>query len=251
MKDIAIFGAGGYGREIACYIRRINEVKPTWNLIGYFDDGKAVGEDAQYGKVLGGLDILNAWDKPIAVVLAIATPKTVRKIVSNIKNEKVEFPNIIDPSVTFLDKESVKMGKGNVIGANTLIACNVEIGDFNLMNWYDQLGHEDKLGSYNVVMPNVNISGGVEAGDGNFFGVKSTILQYQKIGNNTTIGACSVILKDTEDNATYYGNPARVISRTAPEEASGGGKFKLKVNGERLKVIALGCTFNMERRVAA
>ena len=249
MKDIAIFGAGGYGREIACYIRRINEVKPTWNLIGYFDDGRPVGEDAQYGKILGGLDALNHWEKPFAVVMAIATPKTVKKIVSNIKNDKVEFPNIIDPSVVFLDKDSVRMGEGNVIGANTLIACNVTFGDFNLLNGHDQLGHEDSLGNYNVVMPNVNISGGVEVGDGNFFGVKSTILQYQKIGNNTTIGACSVILKDTEDNATYYGNPARVISRNEPD---GGGGNQFRVESIKLRVrLCPQYRRSGERRVAA
>ena len=216
MKDIAIYGAGGYGREIACYIRRINEVKPTWTLLGFFDDGRTAGEDTQYGRILGGMETLNQWGTPIAVVIAIATPKTVQAIVSKITNQQVEFPNIIDPSVTFLDRDSVTMGKGNVIGANSLIACNVQMGDFNLLNWYDQLGHEDSMGNFNVVMPNVNISGGVTIGDGNFFGVKSTVLQYQKIGSNTTIGAASVILKDTEDNATYYGNPARVISRKEP-----------------------------------
>ena len=114
------------------------------------------------------------------------------------------------------------------------------------MNWYDQLGHEDSLGNFNVVMPNVNISGGVEIGDGNFFGVKSTILQYQKVGNNTTIGACSVILKDTEDNATYYGNPARVISRNEPD---GGGKNQFKVESLKFRVYS-GCALR-ERRVAA
>ena len=40
MKDIAIFGAGGFGREVACLIRIINESasEPKWNLIGFFDD---------------------------------------------------------------------------------------------------------------------------------------------------------------------------------------------------------------------
>jgi len=32
MKDIAIYGAGGFGREVACLINKINEVNPTWNL---------------------------------------------------------------------------------------------------------------------------------------------------------------------------------------------------------------------------
>lgn len=44
MKDIAIFGAGGFGREVACLIRSINECidvdEERWNFIGFFDDVK-------------------------------------------------------------------------------------------------------------------------------------------------------------------------------------------------------------------
>lgn len=264
MKDIAIFGAGGFGREIACYIRRINEKEPTWNMLGYFDDGIEKGTATQYGPVLGGTAALNDWPTPIAVVIAIATPTTVEKIVKNITNSKVEYPNIIDPSVTFLDKESVTMGKGNVIGANSLVACNVKMGDFNLINWYVQMGHEASLGSYNVLMPNVNISGGVKAGDVNFFGVKSTVLQYVKVGDHTTLGADSVLLKDSEGWATYYGNPSRIIHREERPSDELGGAI-LKVNGERFfdgrsdkveRTVKEGCRLTKaawcgERRVAA
>ena len=41
MKDIAIYGFGGFGHEVACLIQHINEVEPTWNIVGYFDDGVA------------------------------------------------------------------------------------------------------------------------------------------------------------------------------------------------------------------
>ena len=39
MKEIAIYGFGGFGREVACLIRKINERQPRWKFIGYFDDG--------------------------------------------------------------------------------------------------------------------------------------------------------------------------------------------------------------------
>ena len=213
MKDIAIYGAGGFGREIFCYIRRINAVENVWNPVGFFDDGMKKGEPTNYGPILGGIDELNSWTTPLAIVIAIATPKTIESLVSKITNPLVEFPNIIDPSVTFLDKDSVKMGRGNVIGANSLLACNVELGDFNLINWYVQIGHESSLGQVNVVMPNVNISGGVTIGEQNLFGVKSTLLQYIKIGTHVTVGAGSVLLSDAVDNVTYYGNPARIIHK--------------------------------------
>ena len=46
MKKIAIYGAGGFGKEVACLINRINANGGDWQLIGFFDDNtKAVGTD--------------------------------------------------------------------------------------------------------------------------------------------------------------------------------------------------------------
>ena len=54
MKDIAIYGAGGFGREVACMIKHINESadEPIWNLVGFFDDGKEKGSRNEYGPCL-------------------------------------------------------------------------------------------------------------------------------------------------------------------------------------------------------
>ena len=101
------------------------------------------------------------------------------------------------------------MGQGNVIGPNSLISCNVELGNFNLLNVYDQVGHETVFGDYNILMPTVNISGGIKIGNCNLFGVKSTVLQYLNIGNNVTLGSGSVLMKDAQDDTTFIGNPAR------------------------------------------
>ncbi|MFK2343222.1 hypothetical protein ACIXN4_22170 [Bacteroides fragilis] len=35
MKNIAIYGAGGYGQEVACLIKAINAIECQWNLIGF------------------------------------------------------------------------------------------------------------------------------------------------------------------------------------------------------------------------
>ena len=56
MKDIAIYGAGGLGKEVVCLIDRINksQSKPQWRLIGFFDDGKPIGRQrhgCRWGKV--------------------------------------------------------------------------------------------------------------------------------------------------------------------------------------------------------
>ena len=211
MRDIAIYGAGGFGREIYCLLQAINKVDPTWNVIGFFDDGKTIGESNEYGVILGGISELNNWNKPLNVVMGIGTPSILAKIVSKIENVNVTFPNIVAPDVRIYDEANMSLGKGNLIGFRGLISCNVHLADFNLLNNDVHLGHDSKIGSFNVFNPSVRISGEVSIGEQNFFGVCSIVLQQKKIGNNTTIGANSTILRNTKDNQVYIGTPATIL----------------------------------------
>lgn len=211
IKDIAIYGAGGFGREIACLIRKINEVTPLWNIIGFFDDGKEKGTYNEYGEILGGIKELNNYPEELAITIAIASPKTVEKIAQNIVSPYIYCPNIISPDVTFLDKNNVELGYGNIICANCLISCNVRIGNFNIFNGFIPIGHDTQIGNFNSIMPSVKISGEVTIGDRNYFGVNSVVLQQIHIGNDTVIGANSLILRKTKDGMTYIGSPASII----------------------------------------
>jgi sugar O-acyltransferase (sialic acid O-acetyltransferase NeuD family) len=211
MKEIAIFGAGGFGREIACIINQINQANHCWKFIGFFDDGIEINTRNEYGKILGGIEELNQWSQPLSVVLAIGNPKTLETVVGRITNSMIDFPNLIAPDVFLYDANSLKMGKGNIICPSSSISCNIKMGDFNLLNVFTQIGHDTELGSYNIVMPSVNISGGVEIGNCNLFGVKSTILQYKKVGNNVTITPGSVLSRNGKDGNMYLGNPAKVF----------------------------------------
>jgi len=208
MKDIAIYGAGGFGREVSCLIKKINEQKQTWNMIGFFDDGIEIGTTNRFGKILGGISDLNNWCNDLAIVMAIATPSIIESIVSNLENSNVNFPNIIAPDIIYLDENSFSMGRGNLIMPQSLVSCNVSLGDFNFLNCGVSLGHEVSLGSYNSMMSYVKISGDVEIGNGNYFGICSVVLQGRQIGNHTTIGANSVIMRNTRDDTTNFGNPA-------------------------------------------
>lgn len=208
MKDIAIYGAGGFGREVACLISNINKQKIIWNFIGFFDDGIKKGNTNQYGVILGGIDELNSWNKDLAIVVAIGTPSIVVNLISKIYNTRIDFPNIIANDIICMDTSSFSMGRGNIIMFQSLVSYNVSIGDFNFLNCGASLGHEVIMGSYNSLMSYVKISGEVTIGDTNYFGVCSVVLQRNNIGNNTTIGTNSVIMRKTKDYSTYLGNPA-------------------------------------------
>lgn len=207
---IAIYGAGGFGKEVACLIERINAQHEQWDLIGFFDDAKPAGTRvSRYGNVLGAMDVLSQVDEPLAVAIAISDVKAVKRIRQAITNPNVSFPNLIDPSLFLVDAMTVKMGEGNIIQNNCMISCDVTIGDFNLINDHVVVGHDNHIGSYNGIMPSAHLSGGITIGDNNLLGVACVVLQGMTIGNGVTLGANSVLMTQPMDNTTYLGVPAR------------------------------------------
>lgn len=207
MKDIAIYGAGGLGREVACMLHNINKVSRKWNLIGFFDKIEK-GERNEYGEVLGDLEEVNSWKTPLSVVIAIGNSNIVKRLVTSISNPVIDFPNIFATDIFIADENNVSFGQGNIIRAGCRFSCNVDIGNFNILNGFVALGHDVKIGNYNSIMPGVRISGEVTVGDNNFFGVGSIVLQQLKIGNSIKLGAGSVLMTKPKDGCLYIGNPA-------------------------------------------
>ncbi len=208
MKKIAIYGAGGFGKEVHALINAINSVELKWNLIGYFDDSKFIGSTHNFMPILGGINELNNFKEEISIVFSISNPVVVKTLYNSITNNNVDFPTIIAPDVLFLDSSSVKLKKGNVFMFQCLVSCDVEIGEFNLFNCGVSIGHDTVIGDFNSFMSYAKLSGEVVVGDLNYFGACSLVLQQKVIGIETTIGANSVIMLNTENKNTYHGNPA-------------------------------------------
>lgn len=212
MKDIALFGAGGLAKEIASLIERINEKEDNrWKLIGFFDDNEKLwGKDlSHYGKVLGGINTLNNWSSELDLAITIGNPVAIRKVREDINNPLIKFPNIISPWLGFADKETFRIGEGNIIQGMNWASNDVTIGNFNLLNGDIVMGHDVTIGDYNVFMPDIRISGEVSFGNENLIGVGSIILQQIKIGNQVHIGPGAVIFTKPKDGNTYIGNPAK------------------------------------------
>lgn len=213
VRDIAIYGAGGFGKEVACLINLINKDIPTWNLIGFFDDNPQLKGQmiSHYAPCIGCIEELNHYSGHISVVFAIGNSHVVKTIVGNIWNEGVDYPNLIHPDFYVTDPDTFHIGRGNIISDRCSASCDVTIGDFNLFNGSICIGHDNSIGSFNTFMPGVRISGEVEIGNGNFLGLGSMILQQIKIGNNVRLGAGAVLMTKPKDDNTYIGNPAKMF----------------------------------------
>ncbi len=74
LKNIAIFGASGLGREVLMLIHQINQVVPTWNMIGFYDDNPDTPKIINKYSYLGNSEDLEAVKEPLYVVIAIGNP---------------------------------------------------------------------------------------------------------------------------------------------------------------------------------
>ena len=118
--------------------------------------------------------------------------------------------------------ESVSIGQNCFIGDNVVVGNNVKIQ--NNVSLYDGVIIEnDVFVGPSVVFTNVKLPRSLESVNKNYtqtivrkgvtLGANSTIICGVEIGENSFIGAGSVVTKDIPPNTMWYGNPAKQIKK--------------------------------------
>lgn len=105
--------------------------------------------------------------------------------------------NVGISGATIYARKSVKIGDNSKIGGNTKIMDN----DFHPVDPVQRLECSNR---------NMGVKA-IEIGDNVFIGCNCLILKGAQIGDNSTIGAGSVVTGYIPDNCIAAGNPAKVI----------------------------------------
>ncbi|HAP20875.1 MAG TPA: transferase [Lachnospiraceae bacterium] len=203
LKDIVIAGNGGFAKEVAWLIERLNQKSMEWNFLGFIDNKKSAG-------VIGDDSFVRNRASKLHVAIGIGNVKIRRKIFEEYKeNKKVVFPNLVDPSVIM--SRRVDMGEGNIICANSVFTVDIQLGSFDIINLGCTIGHETKMGNFVTVNPGTNVSGNVSIGSLSEIGTGVRIIQGIQVGEGTVIGAGAVIVRDIPGTCTVVGVPGKVI----------------------------------------
>jgi sugar O-acyltransferase (sialic acid O-acetyltransferase NeuD family) len=190
MKKIAIYGAGGFGKEV----RGMLDVQRHYFLFaGFIDDFKKVQEAVQDEN----------FDD---VLLAIADPEIRSRIYQQWSLKPVSFTTLIGEDVWL--HPSVAIGKGSIICPGVKFTVDIHLGEFVIVNLNSTIGHDVVIGDFCSLMPAVNISGNVTLGKRVFVGTGATILQGLTIGDGAVIGAGAVVTRDVPSYSTVMGVPA-------------------------------------------
>lgn len=206
-KQLAIFGAGGLGRELKSWIEKIE----SYRLIGFFDDHVAAGSDVGGVPVLGGVnDISRYTSKELNMVIALGIPEA-RAVVMNKLDTipNLSFPVLIHPKAIIDDVATVRLGKGTVVTAGCVLTTNISIGNHVLVNLNATIGHDCEVGDGCCIMPGVNLSGQVTVGKHVLLGTGSCVLNNLNIGDYARVGAGAVVTRSLSANCTAVGVPAK------------------------------------------
>lgn len=210
MKEIAIIGAGGFGKEVKMLIDNINKIEEQYKFVGYYDDGIEAGSMVNGFPVLGPVDHINLITKPLAIVVAIGNPALKYKLLQKIRSSQVSYPTLVHPSV-IIGEDDVNIGEGCVICAGNFITVNIKIGNFVILNLACTVGHDTTIEDYCSFMPSVNVSGEVLIQEGVYVGTGAKIINLLTIGKWTTVGAGAVVAKSLPERCTAVGIPAKPI----------------------------------------
>ena len=209
VKKIVLIGAGGFGKEVAYLIERINRVEKTYDLLGFLDDGKQFNT----GNIINGYPWLgdSSWilqhKNDVFCNCTIGNASTKAKIQRHLTEQGVRFESIIAPTAGIGPYSEI--GAGCVFYGNVGISVNCTVGDGVLMNEGVKLGHDSVVGDYTCIMPGTGISGGCVIGNEVDIGGHVFIVPGKKVGDRARIAAGSIVFSNVRADTTVLGNPAK------------------------------------------
>lgn len=211
MKNIVIYGAGGFGREVVWLIENINARAGAWKILGFIDDNNELyGKKINNIPVLGGRAWFDGYKDEVRIACAVGNSKIRRKIYTELEKYKnVKLATLIDPSACVA--QTAQIGAGSIICCASRVMVNAKIGKGVVINTGSSVGHDGELADYAMLYTNVIVSGGAKVGENSEIGSGAFILQYKSVGPDCIVAPLASILIDTAGPGTYAGNPARRI----------------------------------------
>ncbi|MES2262814.1 MAG: acetyltransferase [Pseudomonadota bacterium] len=115
----------------------------------------------------------------------------------------------------------LQVGDNCLIYEHAIIQPFARIGNNVIIRSAAHISHHCQVADHAFIAAGVTLGGNVKIGEQAFIGVGAVLRDGLQIAERSFIGAGAVLVKNTEADGVYVGNPARKMERSALE-ASGG-----------------------------
>lgn len=206
MKELIIIGAGGHGRDIRSIVRYSQEWFDLYNFFGFLDDDP---EKESLGPISSYTKYMSQHGDALRYIVGVNDPVVRRKIV-NYMDSIHAIPATLVHSTAIIGPKCY-VGSGSVLGPYSVLTVDVHIGRHVHLNTSASINQGSVIGDYCTLSPGVKVCGDVHVGHTTYLGANSTVINMKNVGNNVTIGAGGVVVKDVPSDVIAVGVPAKVI----------------------------------------
>lgn len=206
-RRLYIFGAGGFGREVAWLAEQAwGEAVLTQFLV---DRPEYLREPVNGVPVLLLQDAKASLDSRF--VVALGAPSKRRTATDACIAAGHTPATLVHPRVEM--SRHVEVAEGAVLCAGTMVTVDVTIGAHVQINLGCTIGHDVKIGEFSTLSPGVHVSGNVTIGRDVFIGTGACIIngtpgQPLTIGDGAVIAAGACVTRPVEPGSMVAGVPA-------------------------------------------
>lgn len=205
VKPLAIFGAGGHGREVACYARELG-----WDVAGFVDDA-CLDQQVDGLPVLGHL---GALADPDAYAWLVAVGAAVSREAMHARLRAAgasTFATLVHPTAWVA--LSAVIGPGCVVAPLALVAHGARVGANVLINNHASIGHDSVVGDHGVLCPYATTNGSVTLGPAVFLGTAAIVAPGRTVGSHSRLAAGALAREDVGAGSLVVGNPGVAMPR--------------------------------------
>ncbi|MFC7378164.1 acetyltransferase [Brevundimonas sp. GCM10030266] len=197
---IAIYGPGGFGRELVQAAH--DAVAASGGQVVFVSDNPE-----EVGQTVCGLPVIGAEALDCPAVIAIGDAAIRRRIADRITAGSLS-------ATTHRRGPDVVVGEGAVFCDFTIVTASARIGRHFHCNIYSYVAHDCVIGDFVTFAPKVACNGNVHIEDDVYVGTGAVLRQGTpgkplRIGKGAVIGMGAVVTKDVPPGVTVIGNPAR------------------------------------------
>ena len=206
MKNLIIIGAGGMGRTLYSNALESLGYGEVFVIKGFIDDDLAALDGFQnYPPIISTIkDYVPQEDDVFVSSIGGASR---RSCMEEIIRRGGEFFELIHRTARVYT--NAKMGKGNFIGAYSVIGNDAVIGDYNMIQSYTVIGHDVKIGNWNRIDTHVTCVGGIIIEDEVTIHTSAVINHNVRVETGAHVGALSFVIRKVKAGTTVMGNPAK------------------------------------------
>jgi sugar O-acyltransferase (sialic acid O-acetyltransferase NeuD family) len=195
-------------------VREINDLKPTYDVLGYLGAGEQPPERSGGLKYLGPESLAPSMPEDVhfyAIKAGLRNYFLAEKWFQDMGIPSQRYETIVHPHAYV--SPMCALGHGAVVMEGSVVPPGVTVGNHVSILRGVTLSHDNVIGDYSCLACGVSMSGRVKLEKFCWIATGAVIVDGAVIGEGSLIGSGSVIRHDVPPYEVWIGNPGRFLRK--------------------------------------